>query len=412
MSRISRQLKKQADFVLPDEKVKEQIKDRLGIPARARRSISFSKFAAIGAVVLVFALTAAAIGIFGGDRTGGKNDNGGDMQGGGGIFNPVSETYISISINPAFEITADTNDKVTSVTGLNSDARLVMLGKTYVGKSVLDVCKDIVKTSIHLGYVNEDNLNINIVAANSDNGKESSTISSLQAAIGGLIRAECVDAVLAVNDEDTARNELITALSGMFGSNPDKYQQATVKELVRLLNSYDITREGELDALEEEWERLLESEGYDDDIAEDIIDKWKESTLKPLAGDFEDKLDDYIEVYELFRMGEGNSEDKAESLAEAEEQRLKTEYLYNPAYATPYEARRALCKILDGLWEDEVLSEYLDVYRGRMIQAGNGQAAADEKKQAEESKIRAMSQYKMRDYIEERLEQWFDPDDD
>lgn len=412
MSRISRQLKKQADFVLPDEKVKEQIKDRLGIPARARRSISFSKFAAIGAVVLVFALTAAAIGIFGGDRTGGKNDNGGDMQGGGGIFNPVSETYISISINPAFEITADTSDKVTSVTGLNSDARLVMLGKTYVGKSVLDVCKDIVKTSIHLGYVNEDNLNINIVAANSDNGKESSTISSLQAAIGGLISAEYADAVLAVNDEDTARNELITALSGMFGSNPDKYQQATVKELVRLLNSYDITREEELDALEEEWERLLENEGYDDDIAEDIIDKWKEETIKPIAGDFEDKLDDYIEVYELFRMGEGNSEDNAESLAEAEEQRLKTEYLDNPAYATSYEARLALCDELDRLWEDEVLSEYLDVYRGRMIQAGNGQAAADEKKQAEESKIRAMSQYKMRDYIEERLERWFDPDDD
>lgn len=412
MSRISRQLKKQADFVLPDEKVKEQIKDRLGIPARARRSISFSKFAAIGAVVLVFALTAAAIGIFGGDRTGGKNDNGGDMQGGGGIFNPVSETYISISINPAFEITADTNDKVTSVTGLNSDARLVMLGKTYVGKSVLDVCKDIVKTSIHLGYVNEDNLNINIVAANSDNGKESSTISSLQAAIGGLIRAEYADAVLAVNDEDTARNELITALSGMFGSNPDKYQQATVKELVRLLNSYDITREEELDALEEEWERLLESEGYDDDIAEDIIDKWKESTLKPLAGDFEDKLDDYIEVYELFRMGEGSSEDEAECLAEAEERRLKTEYLYNPAYATSYEARRALCAELDRLWEEKVLPAYLDEFHGRMIQAGNGQAAADEKRRAEENRIREMSQYKMRDYIEERLEQWFDPDDD
>lgn len=412
MSRISRQLKKQADFVLPDEKVKEQIKDRLGISAKARRNISFSKFAAIGAVVLVFALTAAALGIFGGDRTGGKNDNGGDMQGGGGIFNPVSETYISISINPAFEITADTNDKVTSVTGLNSDARLVMLGKTYVGKSVLDVCKDIVKTSIHLGYVNEDNLNINIVAANSDNGKESSTISSLQAAIGGLISAEYADAVLAVNDEDTARNELITALSGMFGSNPDKYQQATVKELVRLLNNYDITKEEELDALEDEWERLLENKGYDDDIAEDIIDEWKESTLKPLAGDFEDKLDDYIEVYELFRMGEGRSEDEAERLAEAEERRLKTEYLYNSAYATSYEARLALCTELDRLWKEEVLSEYLDVYRGRMIQAGNGQAAADEKKQAEESKIRAMSQYKMRDYIEERLERWFDPDDD
>ncbi|HIU82484.1 MAG TPA: hypothetical protein IAC70_00830 [Candidatus Faecicola pullistercoris] len=410
MSRISRQLKKQADFVLPDEKVKEQIKDRLGISAKARRNISFSKFAAIGAVLLVFALTAAAIGIFGGDRTGGKNDNGGDMQGGGGIFNPVSETYISISINPAFEITADTNDKVTSVTGLNSDARLVMLGKSYTGKPVLDVCEDIVKTAIHLGYVNEENLDINIVAANADNDKENSTISGLQSVISSLISAEYTNAVLAVSNEETARNELIAALSGMFGSNPDKYQQATVKELVRLLNSYDITREEELDALEEEWERLLENEGYDDDIAEDIIDEWKESTLKPLAGDFEDKLDDYIDVYELFRMGEGNSEDKAESLAEAEEQRLKTEYLYNPAYATPYEARRALCAELDRLWEKKVLPAYLDVYCGRMSQAGNGQDEA--LKQEEEKRIREMSQYKMRDYIEEQLERWFDPDDD
>ena len=412
MSRISRQLKKQADFVLPDEKVKEQIKDRLGIPARARRSISFSKFAAIGAVVLVFALTAAAIGIFGGDRTGGKNDNGGDMQGGGGIFNPVSETYISISINPAFEITADTSDKVTSVTGLNSDARLVMLGKTYVGKSVLDVCKDIVKTSIHLGYVNEDNLNINIVAANADNDKENSTISGLQSVISSLISVEYTNAVLAVSNEETARNELIAALSGMFGSNPGQYEQATLKELNRLLNNYDITKEEELDSLEDEWERLLENKGYDDDIAEDIIDEWKESTLKPLAGDFEDKLDDYIEVYELFRMGEGRSEDEAERLAEAEERRLKTEYLYNPAYATSYEARRALCDELDRLWEKEVLPAYLDEFHGRMIQAGNGQAAADEKRRAEENRIREMSQYKMRDYIEERLEQWFDPDDD
>lgn len=412
MSRISRQLKKQADFVLPDEKVKEQIKDRLGISAKARRNISFSKFAAIGAVVLVFALTAAAIGIFGGDRTGGKNDNGGDMQGGGGIFNPVSETYISISINPAFEITADTNDKVTSVTGLNSDARLVMLGKSYTGKPVLDVCEDIVKTAIHLGYVNEENLDINIVAANADNDKENSTISGLQSVISSLISVEYKNAVLAVSNEETARNELIAALSGMFGSNPGQYEQATLKELNRLLNNYDITKEEELDALEDEWERLLENKGYDDDIAEDIIDEWKESTLKPLAGDFEDKLDDYIEVYELFRMGEGRSEDEAERLADEEERRLKTEYLYNSAYATSYEARLALCAELDRLWEEEVLSAYLDEFYGRMIQAGNGQAAADEKKQAEESKIRAMSQYKMRDYIEERLEQWFDPDDD
>ena len=79
---------------------------------------------------------------------------------------------------------------------------------------------------------------------------------------------------------------------------------------------------------------------------------------------------------------------------------------------TSYEARLALCTELDRLWEEKVLPAYLDEFHGRMIQAGNGQAAADEKRRAEENRIREMSQYKMRDYIEERLEQWFDPDDD
>lgn len=91
------------------------------------------------------------------------------------------ETYISIDINPSFEVIADGNDKVLAVNALNKDAVIVLYGKAgvYIGMSVSEVCADIVKQSVKLGYVNLNNT-VDILAVNQNKSKEQSVLDAVK----------------------------------------------------------------------------------------------------------------------------------------------------------------------------------------------------------------------------------------
>ena len=250
----------------------------------------------------------------------------------------VSDTLVLIDINPSFEIIADKDGNVKSVTGVNSDARIVLLGKNYVGSSVYDVCTDIINTAIKLGYVNNKHGQVNISAYNDDAAIGKEYVAQLMNNVGELV-ASSGGTVVATDGED-AKQKLIDEIIAAYG-NTAGLDEKTVLELHRLLNQYDVTKEKELDELEEIWEEELEKAGLDDDEMEDAIDRWKEEYLKPLGEELEEELEYYIDIFKLQLMLDGSSEKEAEAAADDEEYRL-TEI--------GRQDRKALREFIDAWW--------------------------------------------------------------
>lgn len=332
MNRISRQLKKEADRLLPDEKLKNDITKRLfpentreRVKTPARRGFAF----ALSAVVCVLVIAIALAVIFSLPT----NPDQPPITAG-----TVSDTLVLIDINPSFEIIADKDGNVKSVTGVNSDARIVLLGKNYVGSSVYDVCTDIINTAIKLGYVNNKHGQVNISAYNDDAAIGKEYVAQLMNNVGELV-ASSGGTVVATDGED-AKQKLIDEIIAAYG-NTAGLDEKTVLELHRLLNQYDVTKEKELDELEEIWEEELEKAGLDDDEMEDAIDRWKEEYLKPLGEELEEELEYYIDIFKLQLMLDGSSEKEAEAAADDEEYRL-TEI--------GRQDRKALREFIDAWW--------------------------------------------------------------
>lgn len=349
MNKIFKDLKNQADSILPDEKFKEELKSQI-LPQYAtsnardmqKKKRTFSprlKGLSIVAAALVVIIVAICIAVP-------LSTRGGAVSGG--------DTVVLIDINPSFEIIADDKDNVKNVTGLNSDARIVLLGKNYVGKDLFDVCNDIVLTAIRLNYVHTAADMINIIAYNSNAADESSAISKIQELLTGSIEGK---AQLSVTNSEEAKRSLIESIIVQFGQ-IDGLGEKTITELHRILMKYDVTKEEELDELEELWEEALEAQGFDDDIAEDIIEEWKEHYLKPLGEGLDEEIEDYIELFELKLIYGGTDEERAEELAEKEYDRIKN-----------LGDRNAIREFIDQWWT-QAEQEYFSIRRSELVQKG------------------------------------------
>lgn len=348
MNKIFKELKNQADEVLPDEQFKENLKLQI-LPQSSRETVnvqrqkkinkSWIKGASLVAAALVVIIIAVCIAVPLSHR--GVPVTGGD-------------TVVLIDINPSFEIVAGKDDCVKTVTGLNSDARIVLLGKNYVGENLYDVCSDIVLTAIRLNYVHTAADMINIIAYNTNHADETSAISKIRQTLSGSVDGR---AQLSVTNSDDAKSSLIESIILQFGE-IDGLGEKTITELHRILMQYDITKEEELDKLEELWEDALEKEGFDDDIAEEVIEKWKEQYLKPLGEDLDDEIEDYIEIYEVKLIYGGMDEDTAEKKAEEEYKRLMA-----------LDDRNAIREFIDEWWIDAE-EEYFELKRTELERKG------------------------------------------
>ena len=93
---------------------------------------------------------------------------------------PVSETFVNISINPEFGITANESDIVTEVTALNEDAAVVLYGMNLVGLTVTEATNRLVAESAALGYLDtSENGSMEILAVNENGLKEDAVTDSL-----------------------------------------------------------------------------------------------------------------------------------------------------------------------------------------------------------------------------------------
>ncbi len=345
MNRISKDLKKDAEKLLPDERLKENIKGRLfPAPERKRASSRRGLTFALSAVACVLVIAIALGVIFSLPSGDSPNISAGNR----------TDTLFLIDINPSFEIIADKDGTVTAVTGVNSDARIVLLGKNYNGGSVYDVCTDIISTSVRLGYVTATNNLVNILAYNEDGTVSSEYLEKLTAQVSSIVSAS--GGTVVASDGEEAKQKLIDEIVAAYGDSAGLGEK-TVLELHRLLKQYDITKEKELDELEDLWEEELEKAGFDDDTMEDVIDKWKEENLKPLGEELEDGLEYYIDIYEIRLMLDGVSEREAEKAAEEKEYELKAL------------DRHELKTFIDAWWEDTE-KEFFSIIESLLISQG------------------------------------------
>ncbi len=396
MNKISKEIKKDAERLLPDERLKQDITNRLfpsEKPARAtsRRRYAFA-FSAVACVLVIAIALTLAFTLPTGDTPAPPITAGN-----------VSDTLVLIDINPSFEIVADKDGNVKSVTGINSDARIVLLGKNYSEASVYDACTDIIKTAINLGYVNNKHGQVNISAYNEDSEVSSRYLEMLTGNVSDIVAAS--GGTIVATDGEAAKQKLIDEIIAAYG-NTAGLDDKTVLELHRLLNRYDVTKEKELDELEDLWEEELEKAGFDDDAMEDAIDAWKEQYLKPLGEELEEELEYYIDIYEIKLVAGGMSEKQAEAAAEEEEYRLTD---------LGRQDRTALRAFIDEWWVSAE-QEFFDIIKDKLQSDGYDESELNAKISQISSLLDEKDSEDRKELIAELIEGYYEstvePDED
>lgn len=211
MNKIERRLKREAGAMLPDATLKERIRsecfgDRVfeevaepalvaetaGTTKTGRAPLSRNKrFAVAVALALIVCFVVGMSCYFALAK----------------VPVAVSDTFVSININPSFGITADANDKVTSVTALNEDAAVVLYGMNLVGLSVSDAADRIVTESAKLGYLDTTSVgSMSFLAVNENGEKETAVANKLNLSLTALMAKNNWQTTVNSENADYANN--------------------------------------------------------------------------------------------------------------------------------------------------------------------------------------------------------------
>ena len=124
------------------------------------------------AVLLILTIIAVTLGV-----TLGTNDAA-----------PAGITYISININPAVSMQVDENNKVTSVTALNADAQVLLLGMNLVGMDYNQACLAVVEEADKEQYLAEGR-DVNVNAVNDNVRREDEVRISVENTLNGYMNS-------------------------------------------------------------------------------------------------------------------------------------------------------------------------------------------------------------------------------
>lgn len=96
----------------------------------------------------------------------------------------TAESYVSLNINPAIELTLNAEDKVLSVYGSNEDGQVLLYGETdeIIGVNIDQAVAKITELAKELGYF-EDNTVINTTVQNDDAQKQEKLFNKINAKI-------------------------------------------------------------------------------------------------------------------------------------------------------------------------------------------------------------------------------------
>lgn len=264
MKDLEKTLKKQAESILPSAEVKARIlsclpseeKEEKTVKPRARRAPRRYVYSMVAAVLVV----CIGLGLGLGFGLSGKD---------GTPALVPSDTYVALSINPSFGITATADGVVTEVTALNEDAVLVLYGVDFTGKQIDETATALVELSAKLGYL-EDGGKADFTVCNSD-GKtaesvwnaisakidESETLFALNITLnpdlGGIASLErkAKEVLAGVDISGLSAEEINKLLNGFDGEKLKAYAESIDDEISSLLDMVVETAHGLAEAIED-----------------------------------------------------------------------------------------------------------------------------------------------------------------
>lgn len=159
-----------------------------------------------------------------------------------------SDSFVRIEMNPSVEMIVDSNDKVVSVYGANTDGKVLLYGETAAleGQSVENVVNRITDLAVKMGYVSEENNVINYTVSSPDGEKAEE---SLKSVIDAKIKATARDLGLTVETDSEGAYSLLSRFNAFKEEHPDNeaIQSLTISEF-RLALSASETGEVTLEA--------------------------------------------------------------------------------------------------------------------------------------------------------------------
>ena len=167
--KIEKLIRIQGKDIRPSDDVRLRIQNELGIEVKQKRVASlrkptFSYVFAGGMAFAMIALVALALVVSGIGYTG-----------------ELTESYVSIDINPSLELKLSPSETVTEVRAMNEDAVALLYGEALVGMQIEEALNKVVDLAIEMGYIDESGENaIKYVAINGNLEKENQLSTLIQ----------------------------------------------------------------------------------------------------------------------------------------------------------------------------------------------------------------------------------------
>ncbi len=185
--------------------------------------------------------------------------------------------YVAIDINPSVELIVK-NGKVIGVNAVNEDASILLSGEDFANLTVEEATEKIVSLAEELGYLNEDNQDVNITVT-ADNEE-------IEKAIGEAVEKATEKASQIACVVREAKSEAIEEVKKLKEENPELYEKLT-PAMHRMITHIlalnpELTYEELLEMKVSELIELLDSlnnkkdEGVTEETKEEIKNHYKE----------------------------------------------------------------------------------------------------------------------------------------
>lgn len=193
------------------------------------------------------------------------------------FYNPqeiieISDSYVSVDINPSIELTADKNDIVKAIRPMNADAAVLIFGEDFSGMNIEDACEKIIALAVDTGYIDADGENaIKIVGINDNQQHETALSNKIAQKVQAYLSQNSISANISATGNPSkevreeakqhgvtvGKMELIRQLREKDANITfDEAKKKSVKELNQLLKDYDEdTIENLLSEFETEYEQ-------------------------------------------------------------------------------------------------------------------------------------------------------------
>lgn len=239
---IIREIKKEAKSLIPD--MKSEIMRSLPFgeaekPVRAKTVFYKRPVFAVAMIVICVAVALLMTFIF---------------------YNPqevieISDSYVSIDINPSIELTADKNDIVKTIRPMNADAAVLIFGEDFIGMNIEDACVKIIGLAADMGYIDENGENaIKIVGINDNQEHEEDLSTNIAEKVKAYLTQKSISASISASaNPSTALKKAakqngvsvgkMALINELCAKNPeitfDEAKTKSVKEINELLKNYD-----------------------------------------------------------------------------------------------------------------------------------------------------------------------------